>query len=99
MENGLRVGIAGLGTVGASVVRVLAEKQDQLISQCGRPIVVTGVSARYKSKDRGIDLSAASWADGPQQLATSDDIDVFIELMGGDEGPARESVEAALCAG
>ena len=95
----LRVGIAGLGTVGASVVRVLAAKAADLTRQCGRPIVVTAVSARDRSRDRGVDVSGATWFDDPVELARSAEIDVLVELIGGDEGPARASVKAALDAG
>jgi homoserine dehydrogenase len=99
MSEALRVGIAGLGTVGASVARVLAEKAAELTRQCGRPIVVTGVSARDRGRDRGVDLSGAEWFDDPVELAKSDRIDVFVELIGGEAGTARASVEAALAAG
>jgi homoserine dehydrogenase len=99
MAEPLRVGIAGLGTVGASVARVLAEKASELTRQCGRPIVVAGVSARSRRKDRGIDLSAAKWFGDPVKLAEQADIDVFVELIGGDEGPALASVKTALAAG
>ena len=99
MAESLRVGIAGLGTVGASVARVLAEKAAEMTRQCGRPVVVAAVSARDASRDRGVDLSAAQWFDDPVKLAESDGIDVFVELIGGDEGPACNSVKAALEAG
>nr|MDQ2705753.1 homoserine dehydrogenase [Pseudomonadota bacterium] len=99
MADALRVGIAGLGTVGASVVRVLCEKAAELTRQCGRPIAVAAVSARSKRKDRGVDLSSAKWFDDPVALAQTADIDVFVELIGGDEGVARASVKAALEAG
>ncbi|MBZ9767995.1 homoserine dehydrogenase [Mesorhizobium sp. CA6] len=99
MAEALRVGIAGLGTVGASVARVLRDKAAELTRQCGRDIVVTAVSARDPKRDRGIDLSVAKWFDDPAKLAEKADIDVFVELIGGDEGPARLSVKAALEAG
>jgi homoserine dehydrogenase len=99
MAEALRVGIAGLGTVGASVARVLRDKAAELTRQCGRDIVVTAVSARDQKRDRGIDLSAAKWFDDPVKLAEKADIDVFVELIGGDEGPARLAVKAALEAG
>lgn len=99
MNNSLRVGIAGLGTVGSALVTVLKEKSELLVSQCGRPLSVTGVSARDKSRDRGIDISTFAWFDDAVDLAVDDNIDVFVELIGGDEGPARESVMAALNAG
>jgi homoserine dehydrogenase len=99
MAEALRVGIAGLGTVGASVARVLRDKAPELTRQCGRDVVVTAVSARDPKRDRGIDLSTAKWFDDPVKLAEKADIDVFVELIGGDEGPARASVKAALEAG
>ncbi|HEY6633345.1 MAG TPA: homoserine dehydrogenase [Rhizobiaceae bacterium] len=99
MAEALRVGIAGLGTVGASVARVLSEKGAELTRQCGRPIEVTAVSARDASKDRGVDLSSAKWFVDPVKLAENAEIDVFVELIGGDEGPARAAVKAALEAG
>lgn len=99
MGEALRVGIAGLGTVGASVVRVLTEKADELARQCGRPIKVVAVSARDRSRDRGIDVSGARWFDDPVELAKADGIDVVVELVGGSEGSARACVKAGLEAG
>jgi len=99
MAEVLRVGIAGLGTVGGSVARLLAEKVSELTRQCGREIVVTAVSARTRSRDRGVDLSGAEWFDDPVALAKSAGIDVFVELIGGEEGAARQAVKAALEAG
>lgn len=99
MAEALRVGIAGLGTVGSSVVRVLAEKATELTRQCGRELVVTAVSARNKGRERGADLTRTSWFDDPVELAAKADIDVFVELIGGDDGPAHAAVKAALEAG
>ena len=99
MSEALRVGIAGLGTVGASVLKILRDKGEMLTRQCGKEIIVTAVSARDVKRDRGVDFSSATWFDDPIALARSNNIDVFIELIGGDEGPARASVEAALRSG
>jgi homoserine dehydrogenase len=99
MAEALRVGIAGLGTVGASVARVLRDKAAELTRQCGRDIIVTAVSARDPKRDRGVDLGAAKWFDDAVKMAEKADIDVFVELIGGDEGPAWSSVKAALEAG
>ena len=99
MAENLRVGIAGVGTVGASVVRLLGQQDAALTARTGRKIVVTGFSARDRAKDRGADLSALTFFDDPVKLAASPDIDLFVELIGGDEGPAREAVETALKAG
>lgn len=99
MTESLKVGVAGLGTVGASVVRIVKNKAKQLESRCGRPIEVVAVSARSRSKDRGVDLSSMEWFDDPVDLAQAPGIDVFVELVGGDSGSAEDSVRAALNAG
>ena len=99
MAEALKVGVAGLGTVGASVLRVLAEKAGELTRQCGRDIQVTAVSARNRKRDRGVDLSSVRWFDDPVSLAGDAEIDVFVELIGGDEGAPLDCVRAALEAG
>lgn len=99
MAQVLRVGIAGLGTVGASVVRLLEQQRDVLTVRSGRRITVTAVSARDKTRDRGLDLSEVKWFDDPIALAQSPDVDVYVELIGGEGGMAKASVEAALRAG
>jgi len=96
MSDALRIGVAGLGTVGASVLRILRDKSEMLTRQCGKRVTVTAVSARDRSRDRGVDLSGIEWFDDPVELAKSANIDVFVELIGGDEGSAKASVEAAL---
>ncbi len=93
----LKVGLAGLGTVGSSVVRLIAE--DQLAARCGRSVEVAAVTARGKGKDRGVDLTGMRWVDDPVALASDPGIDVFVELMGGDGDPAKAAVEAALKSG
>ncbi len=98
MTQPLRIGIAGLGTVGTALVRVLAEKRDFLAERCGRAIELTGVSAR-SNRDRGVDLSGVEFFADPVALAKSDAIDVFVELVGGDCGPAADAVRAAIASG
>jgi len=99
MAQALRIGLAGLGTVGLSVVRILDRRVTELTEACGRPVEIVAVHARDKSKDRGVDLSRFRWVGDAVALATDPEIDVFVELMGGSEGAARASVEAALAAG
>ncbi|WP_341224113.1 homoserine dehydrogenase [Loktanella salsilacus] len=98
MSDPLRLGIAGLGTVGVGIVRIVQKHSDLLAARAGRPIVITAVSARSQ-KDRGVDLSGYAWEDDPVALAARDDVDVVIEVMGGHEGPAKHTTEAALAAG
>lgn len=95
----LRIGIAGLGTVGGSVARIVVEQGRSLASRSGRELQLTAVSARDKKKDRGIPLSNVEWFDDPVKLAQSAPIDVFVELIGGEGGAAKAAVEAALARG
>jgi len=99
MTKPLRLGIAGLGTVGAGVVKIVRQKANLLTARTGRPVVITAVSARSRDKDRGVNLSAYAWEDDPVKLAQRDDVDVFVELMGGADGPAKAATEAAIAAG
>jgi homoserine dehydrogenase len=99
MMEPLRVGVAGLGTVGAAVVRILARQDNALAERCGRSIRVTAVSARERGKDRGFDLSRYTWFDDPIDLARSKDVDCVIELIGGGDGAAKGTVETALASG
>ncbi len=99
MTTPLRLGIAGLGTVGVGIVRIVQKHADLLATRAGRPIVISAVSARSKTKNRDVDLSDYAWEDDPVDLAKRDDIDVFIEVMGGHEGPAKDATEAAITAG
>lgn len=99
MTQPLRLGIAGLGTVGVGIVRIVQKHAALLEKRAGRPIVISAVSARSRSKNRDIDLSDYAWEDDPVALATRDDVDLFIEVMGGSDGPAKASTEAAISAG
>ncbi|MEN3146156.1 homoserine dehydrogenase [Neorhizobium sp. IRAMC:178] len=99
MADALKVGIAGLGTVGASLVRIIQNRANELATTCGRAIEITAVTARDRSRDRGIDISGITWFDTPEKLAAEADIDVFVELIGGASGAAADSVKAALTRG
>ncbi|NKB28657.1 MAG: homoserine dehydrogenase [Rhodobacteraceae bacterium] len=99
MTSPLRLGIAGLGTVGSGVVRIVQRHADLLSTRAGRPIEITAVSARSRDKDRGLRLNAYAWEDDPVALARRDDVDLFVELIGGDDGPAKLAVEAAIATG
>lgn len=92
-----RVGVAGLGTVGGGLLNFLSDRPG--FAPAGGKAVVTGVSARSRSRPRPFDISNLPWFDDPVELAKSPDIDVFVELIGGSDGPAKAAVEAALHAG
>jgi homoserine dehydrogenase len=99
MSDHLRLGIAGLGTVGVGVVRIIRRQSALLEARTGRKITISAVSARTKGRDRGVNLDSYAWEDDPVTLATRQDVDVFVELMGGEDGPAKDATEAALRAG
>ncbi|MEH3125711.1 homoserine dehydrogenase [Agrobacterium cavarae] len=99
MADSLRIGIAGLGTVGSSLVRILQQRSNELAITCGRAIEIIAVSARDRSRNRGIDISGITWFDTPEDMAEKADIDVFVELVGGASGAAEKAVRAALSRG
>ena len=99
MRQPLRLAIAGLGTVGVGLVRLLNTHGARLTETIGREITIVGITARDRHKKRGVSLSSIPWFDTPDQLATEPSVDVFVELMGGEDGPAKAAVEAALRAG
>ena len=98
MTPPLRLGIAGLGTVGASVVALIERQREALTVRCGRSIEVVAVSARSRAKKRGFDLKKLRWVADPVTLATDREIDVFVELIGGEGDPAKAAIAAALAA-
>jgi homoserine dehydrogenase len=95
----LKVGLAGLGTVGAAVMHLIDREQAALSARCGRPIEVVAVTARSRAKKRAMDLKRVKWVRDPVALATDPDIDVFVELIGGADDPAKAAIAAALGAG
>ena len=99
MVAALKVGIAGLGTVGAEVVRLIEQQSRTLSSRCGRPVRVVAVTARSKAKKRGLDLQGIDWSKNPLELASDPRIDCFVELMGGAGDPALSAIDTALKAG
>jgi len=99
MAKPLKVGLAGIGTVGTAVAQLLQHQRDTLISRCGRAIEIVAVSARSRSKKRGIDLRKMRWVADPAALAADPGIDVLVEVIGGAGNPAKRAVETALAAG
>src|ERR1035437_10160041 len=95
----LKVGIAGLGTVGAEVVRLIEQQGRTLSARCGRGVRVVAVAARSKVKKRGLDLRGIAWARNALDLASDPGIDCFVELMGGSGEPALAAIETALKSG
>jgi homoserine dehydrogenase len=99
MVTPLKVGVAGLGTVGAALIAQVARQREVLAARCGRPIDIVAVCARSRAKNRGLDIKKMKWFSDPIALARAPDIDVFVELIGGAGDPAKSAVEAALASG
>ena len=96
MSAPLKIAIAGLGTVGAGTVKLLEANGALIAARCGRSITVTAVAARDRKKDRGVSLGAAAWFDDAAEMVEKADADVVVELIGGEGGIARKTVETAL---
>ena len=92
----LRIAIAGLGTVGVGVIRLLETNAKLIAARAGREIAVVAVSARDRGKDRGVDIARFAWEDDMIALARRADVDVVVELVGGSDGPALALSRAAL---
>lgn len=99
MRPPLKIAVAGLGTVGAGVLKLLAENRELLAKRCGRHIDVVAVSARDRTRQRGVSLDGMAWFDDPAEMAARADADAIVELIGGSNGPALTAVEAAIAHG
>ena len=99
MTAPLKVALAGLGVVGAETFRLIAAQSELLRQRSGRPIQVTAVSAHDRMKNRGLDLSSMAWFDDSAAMAREADADVVCELIGGSDGIAKDTCEAAIAAG
>ena len=95
----VKIGIAGLGTVGCGTLRLLQAHRELIAGRSGGPLLVSAVSARERNKDRGIDLAGVRWFEQADVMAADPELDVVIELIGGSDGIAKSVVEAALAAG
>ncbi len=99
MTKPLKVAVAGLGAVGAGVLKLLKQNADHLAARAGREIVVTAVSARDRGRDRGVDLSGIDWYDDPKSMAGRADAGVVVELIGGSQGVAYDLVQESFRVG
>lgn len=92
----LRIGIAGLGTVGGGVVRLIQQNATLLAQRCGQPVQVVAASAKNLSKARELPLEGIRVVADARTLCTDASVDVVVEVIGGADGVAREVVEGAL---
>jgi len=99
MTAPLRIGLAGLGTVGTGVVKMIETHAGLIATRAGRPVEIATVSARSRRRDRGVDLAGYAWEDDPVALARRDDVDLVVEVIGGEDGPALATARAALAGG
>jgi homoserine dehydrogenase len=96
----LKIAVAGLGTVGAGLVKLLSDNAETIALRSGRRIEVTAVSARDRTRDRGVTLPASvQWYEDAARMAAEADADVVVEVIGGSDGIARQVVETAIARG
>lgn len=96
MDKPLKLAIAGLGTVGVGVTKIIQNHADLIAKRAGRPITITAVNARNRDKDRGVDVSAYQWVDDTAAFVDMDDVDVVVELIGGSDGTAYDLAKKTL---
>ena len=99
MLSPIRIGIAGLGTVGVGVLKILRDYSNSIEIKTGRAIKIVAVSAKSREKNRDQTIDSYHWESDPVNLALRDDIDIYVELIGGEDGVAKESIEAAISNG
>ncbi len=99
MTEPLRIALAGLGTVGVGVIKLLAANRELITRRAGRPITIVAVSSRDRRRDRGVDLSRFGWVDDATKLAERCDVDAVVELIGGSDGPALTLARNTIAAG
>ena len=99
LNQQLRVGIAGLGVVGGEVARQLSHRGAEIAAVAGRPFVITAISARSRNTDRGFDMAGMTWVDNAADIATREDVDIVVEMIGGEQGVALDLVRDALASG
>lgn len=93
----IRIGLLGCGTVGGGVIRLIHENQEYLTSRVGAPLEVRYVLVRDPEKDRVAECRR-EWITTEPDTVMGEDIDVLVEVMGGEE-PAKTLVERAIRAG
>ncbi|MBL4789260.1 MAG: homoserine dehydrogenase [Kordiimonadaceae bacterium] len=98
-DRALKIAIAGLGTVGVGVVKILTQHAELMGARAGQAIEIIAISARDRSRNRGVDLTSYSWSDNLVDLAAIEDVDIIVELVGGSDGPALTLARTALAAG
>lgn len=99
MSNPLKIAIAGLGTVGVGVIKILETHNDMIAARTGRPLEIVAVSANNRSRDRGVDITGYDWADNALDFAVRDDVEIVVELIGGSDGVAKELAQQTLTGG
>ncbi len=99
MREPLRIGIAGLGTVGCGVVDLLRRNAEPIARRTGRPLELVAVCARDRRRARPVALDGLRWHDDARALAEDPDVDVVCELIGGADGIALELARRTLAGG
>jgi homoserine dehydrogenase len=91
----IQVGLLGLGTVGSGTIEVLRRNREEISRRAGRDIVIKVASARDLTKERSVSLEGIELVPTARQIVARPDIDIVVELIGGDT-VARDLVLEAI---
>ncbi|HZS14945.1 MAG TPA: homoserine dehydrogenase [Candidatus Dormibacteraeota bacterium] len=93
----IRIGLLGLGTVGAQVAERLATAHDLITERTGVPVELARVLVRDPRKERAFVPPPGVLTTDPDDILDDPGINVVVEVMGGME-PARTYIERAISA-
>lgn len=97
-DGKIGVGLMGMGVVGSEVARVLIQDAERIAQKVGRPLVLSGVLVRDKTKPRSSVIPTHYLTTDAQELLADPSIDVIVELIGG-ERPAVDYLRSAIARG
>ena len=92
----LNIGIIGLGTVGIGLINCLLKNKKLIETKTNKEIFISAICAKNKNKERNIDISSFKWVEDPFEITADKEIDLVVELIGGDENPAKSIIEKSL---
>ena len=94
-QNKIKIGIAGLGTVGSGVINLINKNKNEVYDRTGCELIIQSVSAKNKNKNRLCDIKNINFYSDPIDMLNKENIDIFVELIGG-ESIAKDLVLKAL---
>ena len=94
--NSLKISIAGLGTVGSSLIELIESNKDRIQNRINKKIIISGICAKNKNKKRNFSIDKYQWFDDPINMINETNPDIFIELMGYEKDVSYDSIKLSL---